>query len=110
MWSAYAHTSRWHTWAPQVRRVDPEGPLVPGMRGVVYGPARFRARFEVTSVDPHAGRWIWRVRAGPVQLTIEHEVADGLTAVVIDGPAPFVLAYAPLARLALRRLVRLSAG
>ena len=110
MWFAYAHSSRWPRWAPQVRRVDPEGPLVAGMRGMVHGPAWSKARFEVTFVDPAAGRWTWRVQAGPVRLTIDHEVADGLTAVVIDGPAPFVLAYAPMARLALRRLVRSSAG
>lgn len=106
MWSAYAHTARWSSWAPHIRRVDPEGPLVPGLRGVVHGPARLRARFEVTSVDPQAMRWAWRVRAGPAELTIDHEVADCRTAVVIDGPAPFVIAYAPVARLALRRLVR----
>ena len=46
------------------------------------------------------------MQAGPVRLTIDHEVADGITAVVIDGPAPFALAYAPMARLALERLVR----
>lgn len=110
MWSAYAHTSRWRRWAPHIRWVDPEGPLVVGMRGVVHGPVWSNARFEVTSVDPPAGRWAWRVQAGPVRLTIDHEVADGMTAVVIDGPAPFVLAYAPIARLALQRLVRSPAG
>jgi hypothetical protein len=42
---------------------------------------------------------------GPARLTIAHEVADGRTAVEIDGPAPLVIAYAPVARLALSRLV-----
>lgn len=108
MWSAYSHTGRWRLWAPHIQRVDPEGPLVAGMRGVVHGPAGSNARFEVTSVDPPNGRWTWRVRSGPVRLTIDHEVADGMTAVVIDGLAPFVLAYAPVARLSLERLVRSS--
>jgi len=80
------------------------------MRGVVHGPLWSNARFEVTSVDASAGRWTWRVRAGPVRLTIDHEVADGVAAVAIDGPAPVVLAYAPMARLALERLVRSAHG
>lgn len=106
MWSAYADTSRWSAWAPQIRRVDPEGPLVEGMEGQVHGPWGANARFEVTLVDRAAGRWAWRVHAGPARFRIGHEVADGMTAVEIQGPAPFVLAYAPVARLALERLAR----
>jgi hypothetical protein len=106
MWAAYADTSRWAAWAPQIRRVEPLGPLEEGMRGSVEGPLWARARFEVVSVDAAARRWTWRVWAGPARLTIDHEVADGVTAVVIEGPAPLVLAYAPVARLALLRLVR----
>ena len=106
MWAAYADTSRWATWAPQIHRVAPLGPLEEGMRGVVEGPFWARARFEVTSIDETAGRWTWRVWVGPAHMTIDHEVADGVTAVVIEGPAPLVLAYAPIARLALVRLVR----
>jgi len=106
MWTAYADTSHWATWAPQIRRVEPLGPLEEGMRGVVEGPFWARARFEVTTIDEAARRWTWRVRVGPAHMTIDHEVADGVTAVVIEGPAPLVLAYAPIARLALVRLVR----
>ena len=105
MWAAYADTSHWHSWAPQIRRVQPRGRIAEGMRGVVDGPFGARARFEVTHVDETAGRWTWRVRVGPACLTIDHEVGDGVTAVVIDGPAPLVMAYAPVARLALTRLV-----
>lgn len=106
MWSAYADTSRWSGWAPQIRRIDPEGPLVEGMEGQVHGPWGTNAHFEVSLVDRAAGRWAWRVHAGPAHLGIHHEVADGVTAVEIQGPAPFVLAYAPVARLALERLAR----
>ena len=109
MWSAYADTSRWAAWAPQIHRVDPWGPLEQGMRGVVGGPFGSRVRFKVTVVDEVEGRWTWRVGVGPARLTIDHEVADGLTAVEIDGPAPLVLAYVPVARLALTRLVHLGA-
>ena len=105
MWAAYADTSRWATWAPQIHRVDPNGPLEEGMSGVVEGPIGARARFEVTFVDEAARRWTWKVWIGPAQLTIDHEVDDGLTAVEIAGPAPLVIAYAPLARMALTRLV-----
>lgn len=106
MWAAYADTSRWAMWAPQIRRVEPQGPLEEGMRGVVEGPFWARARFEVTTIDEAARRWTWRVQVGPAHMTIDHEVADGVTAVVIEGAAPLVLAYAPIARLALVRLVR----
>jgi hypothetical protein len=37
-----------------------------------------------------------------------HEVTDGRAALTIDGPAPAVLAYAPVARFALTRLVRVG--
>jgi hypothetical protein len=78
-----------------------------GMRGKVEGPFWTTARFEVTALDEAAGMWTWRVRVGPARLTIDHEVADGLTAVEIDGPPPLVYAYAPVARIALARLVHL---
>ena len=107
MWAAYADTSMWRTWAPQIRRVEPLGPIHPGMRGTVDGPFGARARFEVTAVNDSQGHWSWNVRVGPARLVIDHAVSDGVTSVDIDGPAPVVLAYAPVARLALARLVRL---
>ena len=107
MWEAYADPSRWSSWAPQIRAVRPLERLRPGLRGEVRGLGGTRARFEVTAVDEADGRWTWRVRLGPAALTIDHEVADGRTAVVLDGPAPVVVAYAPVARLALSRLVHL---
>jgi hypothetical protein len=108
MWAAYADTSRWASWAPQIRRVEPLGPLEEGLRGRVDGPFFARARFEVTRVDEAARRWSWSVAIGPAHLTIGHEVREGATAVVIEGPAPLVLAYAPVARLALTRLANLA--
>ena len=107
MWAAYADTSDWASWAPHIRSVDPLGIIYAGMRGVVEGPFRSRARFEVTSVNEAQRLWTWEVRLGPVHLVIDHEVAEGDTAVTIEGPAPFVLAYAPVARRALERLVNL---
>ncbi|MEO8477917.1 MAG: SRPBCC family protein [Actinomycetota bacterium] len=105
MWAAYADTSRWAAWAPQIRRVEPLGPIAMGVRGEVEGVLGVKVRFEVTRFDETARRWTWRVRVGLAHMTIDHEVDDGVTAVVIEGPAPLVLAYAPVARLALTRLV-----
>ncbi len=105
MWAACADTSRWTAWAPQIRRVEPLGPIAVGVRGEVEGVMGVKVRFEVTRFDETMRRWTWRVRVGPAHMTIDHEVGDGVTAVVIEGPAPLVLAYAPVARLALTRLV-----
>jgi hypothetical protein len=65
------------------------------------------ARFEVTHVDAHEAMVVKggdRTRA-PRDLDVVHE---GATAVVIEGPAPLVLAYAPAARRALTRLANLA--
>ncbi len=108
MWEAYAEPARWHEWAPQIRSVRPLERIHPGLNGEVEGLLGVRVRFEVTEVDEAAGRWTWRVQVGPARLTITHEVAESRTAVDIDGPAPIVLAYAPVARLALSRLVHVG--
>ena len=69
--------------------------------------------FEVREVDEPTRTWTWRVRLAPgglVRLHLEHGVEaheDGsATWLHVTGPAPVVLAYAPLARLAMTRLVR----
>ena len=107
MWDAYADLSRWRSWAPQIRSVEPSGRIRVGLQGCVTGLLGVRARFRVLSVQPDAGRWSWEVRTGPVRLRIDHEVDDGSASVRIEGPAPAVLSYAPVARLALARLVGL---
>lgn len=108
MWEAYADPGRWSAWAPQIRRVEAEGRLREGLEGTVVAALGVRARFLVVSVDPDAGRWSWAIEVGPIRLGLAHEVADGRAALTIDGPAPAVLAYAPVARVALSRLVRLG--
>ena len=106
MWEAYADPSRWPTWAPQIRSVEPHERIREGLEGRVIGLGA-RVRFRVLSVERDAGRWSWEVRSGPVRLRIDHQVDDGSASITIEGPAPAVLAYAPVARLALSRLVRL---
>jgi hypothetical protein len=106
MWDAYADPSRWQSWAPQIRSVEPHERIREGLEGTVTG-LLVRARFRVLSVEHDAGRWSWEIRTGPVRLRIDHEVDDGRASISIEGPPPAVLAYAPVARLALSRLVRL---
>jgi hypothetical protein len=105
IWSRYRDPDRWSSWAPHIREVRADGPLRAGLEGEVVGVLGVTASFEVLEVDEDVGRWTWVVRSGPFRLRIEHEVADGLAGLVLSGPAPVVAAYAPVARVALGRLV-----
>lgn len=112
VWERYAVLAAWPSWSPQISRVDATSSrLTPGMTGVVHGPLGVRVPFEVLSVDETGRRWSWRVRAALVTLDLVHEVREGPdggsdTTLEVTGPAPVVLAYAPLAQLALGRLVQ----
>ncbi len=122
-WERYAQPARWPDWAPQIHRVriDPDleaggdGERIhPGMTGEVRSFLPPAARFVITSVDELSHTWSWRVSIGPLRLTLDHGVEPCLDAgtttwLRLRGPLPVVLAYAPLARLALRRLVRAEA-
>jgi len=111
-WERYAQPARWPTWAPQITGVQVPVPrLAAGVEGRVRGPLGVTVPFVVESVDEAARRWAWTVTAGPVRLHLVHWVADGpdggsTTGLRIDGPLPVVAAYAPLAQLAIGRLVR----
>lgn len=110
-WERYAVPAAWSSWSPQIRRVEASGArIVEGMAGVVHGPIGLLVSFEVLRVDERRRWWSWRVHAGPVVLRLEHEVLarpDGGsdTTLDVDGPALVVLAYLPVATVALRRLV-----
>ncbi|HEY6745415.1 MAG TPA: SRPBCC family protein [Mycobacteriales bacterium] len=111
-WDRYARPDRWPTWSPQLSRVEPAGAvLAAGLTGRVYAPLGISAGFTVTAVDAAARTWRWEVRRGPLRLRLEHGVqpaGDGsLTWLVLWGPAPVLLGYAPLASYALHRLVTL---
>jgi hypothetical protein len=100
VWDRYVRPARWPEWSPQIRSVDHPGPrLYPGAVGTVHGPLGVRLPYTVHDVDSGARRWSWT--AGPFHLV--HTVSP--TTLVITGPAPLVLLYAPLARWALHRLV-----
>lgn len=76
------------------------------------GPAGMSVVFTATEVDALAWRWTWVVRLTAVTLHMTHGVEPRDTGhggsrawVRISGLRPVVVAYAPLARVALTRLV-----
>lgn len=111
VWQRYTDPALWPTWAPQIRGVTGTvEPVLPGDKGWVLGPLVARVPFEVLEVDPDERRWAWRVGMRPAALVMEHGVdrrPEGSCAWVdIRAPRLLVLPYAPVALLALRRLVR----
>lgn len=109
-WERYADLDRWPEWAPQITGVDaPSRRLAPGLRGTVRAVGVIHVGFEVLEVDETARTWSWRVRVGPIRLELAHGVepdpAGTRTWLRTTGPAPVVLAYTPLAFVALHALV-----
>jgi hypothetical protein len=111
-WERYALPARWPQWAPQITGVElPVARLTAGARGRVRGPLGVTLPFVVETVDEAARQWSWTVSLGPVRLHLLHWVTDGpdggsTTGLRVSGPAPLVVGYAPLAHLAIGRLVR----
>ena len=112
-WQRYHRLALWPTWSPQVRSVSAAQPeLAAGMHGRVHGPVGITVNFVVLAVDPVARRWTWTVSRGPLRLHLQHGVqpdpGGGCRSwLTLDGPAPVLLAYLPLAGYALHRLVSL---
>lgn len=109
-WERYAVPARWRDWSPQISGVEyPAARLSAGTGGRVRGLGVLALPFTVDAVDEAARTWSWRVRLGPVRLRLDHGVrthGTGCRTVLrLTGPAPVVLGYAPLARVALRGLV-----
>jgi hypothetical protein len=118
-WERYADPQLWPTWSPQIQRVTTSTPrLETGTTGTVHAGLLPRPTvpvpFTVLEVDDVRRRWAWRVSLGPVRLHLEHGVdpddtggdPGSATWLRMAGPLPVVLPYAPLARIALSRLVR----
>lgn len=113
-WERYVDTRLWSSWSPQISRVELFGAvgsrIEPGLRGRVHAVGGLRVPFEVTSVDDEQMSWSWRVRIGPAAVRLDHRVTarDGGTRTTLDlhGFLPVVAGYAPVAQLALRRLVQ----
>ena len=112
VWERYAVPARWPEWAPQITGVElPAARLAAGVRGRVRGPLGVTLPFVVETVDETARRWSWTVSFGPVRLHLLHWVSErpdggSTTGLRVTGPAPLVVGYAPLAHLAIGRLVR----
>jgi polyketide cyclase/dehydrase/lipid transport protein len=113
-WERYADPALWSTWAPQIQRVETTMTrLAAGGTGTVRAGLLARPTlgipFEVLAVDEEAMEWAWRARIGPVSLRLEHGVTAHLTGsstwLRVHGPLPVVLGYAPVARIALNRLI-----
>ena len=116
VWARYTRPALWPTWSPQLREVDyPDAVVRPGTTGRVTGIGGVVAHFRVDAVDHEARTWSWSVRGGPLRLSFDHGVdpavpgtgpAGGSTAwLVTHALWPVAVGYAPLARLALHRLV-----
>ncbi len=114
-WDRYVHPALWPTWSPQITSVDAtDETLRPGTTGTVHGPLGVAVSFRILDVDHEKRSWSWEVEAVGITLTLHHGVqlsnakklGGSATTLVIDGPAPIVVGYAPLARIALGRLVR----
>lgn len=108
VWERYATPSLWPTWAPHLRGVTcAVATIGAGSSGTVHGPVGLRVPFVVLVVDNVEHTWSWRV-GRPLGITMAHgvdpDVGTGSRAWV-ELPAVLV-AYAPIAQLALRRLVR----
>jgi hypothetical protein len=111
VWHRYTRPALWSEWAPQISRVDIDAAVIePGARGTVRGPLLTFAPFRIRSVDHTAHRWSWWVGIGLFGVGMDHgvdETATGSRAWVrIHAHRYLAAPYAPLARLALRRLVR----
>ncbi|GAB3845421.1 SRPBCC family protein [Dactylosporangium cerinum] len=113
VWDRYVRPGRWPEWSPQIRAVDyPLEVLRPATSGVVHGPAGLRVRFQVVDVDGRNAlrTWSWIVSVAGVRLALRHTVqataAGTRTGLTVEGFAPVVASYLPVARVALRRLVR----
>ncbi|QBR92246.1 SRPBCC family protein [Nocardioides euryhalodurans] len=111
VWERYTHASLWSSWAPQVRGVSgAHDPVRAGDRGWVRGPFPLRLPYTVLAVDEGARRWSWQVGIGVVSVVMEHGVdpapAGSRAWLRIEVPGPLAAPYAPIARMALRRLVR----
>jgi hypothetical protein len=117
VWVRYTRPALWPTWSPHLREVDyPDAVIAPGTTGRVIGVGGVVAVFRIDAVDHEAHTWSWSVRSGPLRVRFDHGVdpaegagpggQDGSTGwLVTHALWPVAIGYAPLARLALGRLV-----
>ena len=116
VWARYTRPARWPGWSPHLREVDyPDAVVQPGTTGRVTGIGGVVAVFRIDAVDHEARTWSWSVRSGPLRLSFDHGVDVAAPGSGHDGGStawlvthalwPVAAGYAPVARLALGRLV-----
>jgi hypothetical protein len=111
MWGRCRDPGLWPAWMAGVIAVDADGPVLrAGLEGELRLAGGVTARFDVLDVDERATTWTRVVRLGPASLRVEQRVDEGFGSIEAIGPAIVVLAYAPLARRSLDRLLRRGAG
>lgn len=114
VWNRYLHPARWSEWAPQIRRTEASASrIAQGVSGRVHDPLGTSVGFVVDEVSETERRWAWQVTVGPTRLGLAHWVSPGpdggtTAGLRITGFAPLVVGYAPLALLALKRLVSVA--
>ena len=113
VWRRYSQPQLWHSWAPQIRRVECSAEtLAVGVTGTVFGVVpNLGAQFVVVEFDEDEHRWAWDVVAGPVRMHLDHRAESRIgggtsTSLIVDGPVVAVLTYSPIARISLEGLVR----
>ena len=116
VWEHYERLDLWTAWAPHLTNVRADSEtLLPGTEGTVRALRVVPVPFRVLSVQAAQGRWSWRVRLGPLELTLAHWVSPSSSGgtragVTVHGPAAVLVAYRPLMGWALSRLVRVGTG
>ncbi len=119
VWARYTRPALWPTWSPHLREVDyPDAVVRQGTTGRVTGVGGIVAVFRIDAVDHSLRTWSWSVRSGPLRVSFDHGVdpthprsgsLGGSTGwLVTHALWPVAIAYAPLARMALGRLVAAS--
>jgi hypothetical protein len=113
VWQRYLVPACWSTWAPHITGVDCTDQVITatttGRVRTLFG---LSLPFDVLDLDHAARSWRWSVH-GPygMRMTLRHTVtatAEGsATDLAVYGPPVLVLGYAPVAQLALHRLVTL---
>ncbi|WEV77237.1 SRPBCC family protein [Janibacter cremeus] len=111
VWQRYTRPALWPTWSPQIRSVEYEHPtLRPGTKRVVRTVAGSGVPFTIEEVDVADHTWSWQVVALGLRLHLVHGVRPHPTGsetwLEVTGPPVVGRAYARVATLALRRLVR----
>lgn len=121
VWALLADTRQWSSWAPHITEVVTAEPGIvrPGQRLRVRSPVGVAVPATVTLVDP-GRRWDFRVELpGPWSVVSRHDVrrcatgSEALVTMWVQGPVgsaalPALIAYRPLAEVAVQRLARMA--